>query len=219
MKKIIYFILFIMLFLSSGYQFTTNAEFNTESNIKKAILVEDYILRHKNKIEEFIKKYSLPVNSNLAKDIEVLDESIEALRKIQNTNIDKLKAENIIQAIIIRIKNVNESLEAELRKEKSIYEAKIEKKLKAYSVLWIKLSDKIDSINLKIAQNIFKDKKVLSLKESKIKLNLIKLNKESQKLRNFWNINFKSEKEIKDSFIRILKNIKREITLMKNTLK
>ena len=219
MKKIIYFILFIMLFLSSGYQFTTNAEFNTESNIKKAILVEDYILRHKNKIEEFIKKYSLPVNSNLTKDIEVLDESIEALRKIQNTNIDKSKAENIIQAIIIRIKNVNESLEAELRKEKSIYEAKIEKKLKAYSVLWIKLSDKIDSINLKIAQNIFKDKKVLSLKESKIKLNLIKLNKESQKLRNFWNINFKSEKEIKDSFIRILKNIKREITLMKNTLK
>ena len=43
--------------------------------IKKAILVEDYILRHKNKIEEFIKKYSLPVNSNLTKDIEVLDES------------------------------------------------------------------------------------------------------------------------------------------------
>ena len=219
MKKIIYFILFIMLFLSSANIFIANAEYNTESNIKKAILVEDYIIRHKAKIEEFIKKYNLSENSNLTKDIEELNQSIQALRKIQNTSIEKQKAEEVMQAIIVRIKNVNESLEAKLREEKKAYELKINTKLKAYSNLWIKLSDKIDSINLKIAQNIFKNKEVLSLKESKIKLNLIKLNKESQKLRNFWNIKFSSEKEIKDSFIRILQNIKREITLMKTTLK
>ena len=219
MKKIIYFILFIMLFLSSANLITANAEYNTESNIKKAILVEDYIIRHKSKIEEFIKKYKLSENSNLTKDIEELDQSIEALRKIQNTNIEKEKAEEVMQAIIVRIKNVNESLEAKLREEKKAYMYRINIKLKAYSRLWIKLSDKIDSINIKIATNIFKNKEILSLKESKIKLNLIKLNKESQKLRNFWNINFNSEKEIKDSFIRILKNIKREITLMKTTLK
>ena len=47
----------------------------------------------------------------------------------------------------------------------------------------------------------------------------MRLNKESKKLKYFWKINFKSEKEIKDSFVRILKNIKREIKIMKNTLK
>jgi hypothetical protein len=47
------------------------------------------------------------------------------------------------------------------------------------------ISGKIDSINLKIAKNIFTNKNILSEKESKIKENLIKLNKESLKLKNF----------------------------------
>jgi hypothetical protein len=45
------------------------------------------------------------------------------------------------------------------------------------------------------------------------------LNNESKKLKYFWNINFKSEKEIKDSFVRILNNIKREVSLMNSSLK
>jgi hypothetical protein len=59
----------------------------------------------------------------------------------------------------------------------------------------------------------------LTQKELNLKENLIQLNKESQKLRNLKYIDFKSENEIKDSFIRILKNIKREIDLMKIVLK
>lgn len=217
--KIVYSILFTLLFLFSTNIFAWEIKYNTEYNIKKAILVEDYIVRHKEKIKNFILKYNITGNSNLNKDIQVLNKSIEALKKIQNTDIEKEKAEEIIQAVLVRIKNVNISLKTKLKIKKEEFEKKLLKKKNTYLKLWIKLSNKIDNINIKIATNIFKNKRILTLKESKIKLNLIKLNKESIKLKNFWNNEFKSEKDIKDSFIRILTNIKREISLMKNELK
>jgi len=219
MKKIVYSILFTLLFLFSSNVFSAEIEYNTESNIKKAILVEDYIVRHKSKIENFIKKYNIVNNSNIDNDIRELNESLSALQKIQNNDIKKEIAENIMKAVLVRIKNVNESLKVKFKKEKEKIEYNLNTKKTLYSKFWIKLSDKINDINLKIATKIFKNKTILSTKELKIKQNLIKLNKESKKLRNFWNISFKSEKEIKDSFIRILKNIKREIGLMKDTIK
>lgn len=219
MNKIIYIILFTILFLFSGNVFAVDVEYNTESNIKKAILVEDYISRHKGKIDDFIKKYEIFNNTSLLKDINELDESIAALKKIQNTNIEKQKAEEIILAVIDRIKKVNESLKVQLEIEKALFEKNLQTKKEAFSKLWIKMADKINSINLKIAQNVFKNKTVLSLKESKIKQNLIVLNWESLKLKNFWSIDFKSEWEIRDSFVRILQNIKREINSMNELLK
>lgn len=219
MKKIVCFILFNFLFLLNWSVFSENTEKNTEENIKKAILVEDYISKHKEKIEDFLKKYDLNDKSNIESDLKVLNESLVALKKIENTDISKEKAEEVIQAILVRIKNVNESLKNKLKIEKSNFEQKLNIKTKVYSALWEKLAKKIDEINLKTAQNIFKNKKVLSLKESRIKQNLINLNKESQKLKNFWNISFNSENEIQDSFVRILNNIKREVNSMKSNLK
>lgn len=218
MNKIIYYLLYLFLFFFSTNIFASVNEYNTESNIKKAVLIQDYIVRHKIKIEKFITKYNIKSDNNLNSDIQVLNESILALKKIQNTNIKKKNAEEIIQAILVRIKNVNESLKTKLKNEKKVFEKKLNKKKLVYAKLWIKLSKKIDNINIKIATNIFKNKRILNLKESKIKLNLIKLNKESINLKNFWSIEFKSEKEIKDRFINILTNIKKEISLMKNEL-
>jgi hypothetical protein len=218
MNKVIYFILFTLLFLSKSNIYAINIEKNTDSNIKKAILVEGYLYRHKNNIDDFILKYNLSNNTNLTKDISVIDESISALKKIQNTDIEKIKAEEVIAAVLNRIKNVNESLKIKLEVEKNLFQKKINKKKEAFLKLWLMISGKIDSINLKIAKNIFTNKNILSEKESKIKENLIKLNKESLKLKNFWNITFTSEKEIKDSFVRILQNIKIEINSMNKTL-
>lgn len=219
MKKVVYFILLFAIFIFSNNVFAESKVYNTENNIQKAILIEDYISRHKVNILEFINKYNISNNDKLNNDIWVLKESIDALKKIQNKEIEKKQAEEVLQAVIKRIKVVNESLKVQLKVEKEKYEKKIESKKLAFSRLWKQIWAKIDNINKKIAQNIFKDKKVLSLKESQIKNILIKLNKESLKLKNFWSISFKSEKEIKESFVRILRNIKREINLMKEILK
>jgi hypothetical protein len=132
MNKVIYFILFTLLFLSKSNIYAINIEKNTDSNIKKAILVEGYLYRHKNNIDDFILKYNLSNNTNLTKDISVIDESISALKKIQNTDIEKIKAEEVIAAVLNRIKNVNESLKIKLEVEKNLFQKKINKKKEAF---------------------------------------------------------------------------------------
>lgn len=217
-KIILFFIVFICVF--SNF-WNTNAinQVNTQNNIDKAILIEDYIKRHKANIENFIIKYDLEKNESLKKEISILNESIKALEKIKNHKVEKEKADEVISGVLNTIKNTNESLKTKLKIEKNIFEKKLKQKQELYVKIWIKIASKIDNINLKIAQNIFKDKEVLSMKESKIRESLIKLNKESKKLKNFWSFQFNSENEIKDSFIRILKNIKREVNFMKSTIK
>lgn len=219
MNKILYYILFIILFLFSNNVFAINNKYNTENNISKAILIEDYVDRHKTKIVEFVNKYDISDNDVLNKNLDELNESIAALKKIQNINIEKNKAEEVINAVIQRIKKINTSLEKQLKIEKKAFQARLYKKKDTFARLGLQIASKIDNINKKIANNILKNNPVLSLKESKIKKILIELNKESQKLKNFWNTDYKSEKDIKDSFVKILKKIKLEINSMKNSLK
>ncbi len=219
MKKIIYFILFILIFTFTENVFWLNIIYNTEPNIKKAILVENYIYRHKNNVTNFTIKYNIWNNKIISKNIDELNGLIIALEKIQNTNIKKERADNILQAVIKKIKKINESLKIQLKIEKDIFEKNLKSKKIAFSKLWIKISNKLDSINLLIARKIFKNKNNFSEKELQIKQNLIKLDKESLKLKNFTNTTFQSEKEIKDFFVIILQNIKIEINSMKHILK
>ncbi|MFC1797715.1 hypothetical protein ACFLY2_00580 [Patescibacteria group bacterium] len=135
MKKIVYYILFILFFIISGNVFALENEYNTESNIKKAILVEDYITKHKFKIEEFIKKYEINNDILFSKDINELNESIYALQKIQNTDVKKEVAEDIMRAVLVRIKNINDSLKVKLKAEKEKIERKLKAKKKLYSEL------------------------------------------------------------------------------------
>ena len=217
MKKIVYFIIFILsVFLHVDVLANENNESNT---IQKAILIENYIIKHKIRIEDFIKKYNIKNISNLENNIKELDESIAALNKIKNSEVQIEKSEEIMTAIIKRIKYINENLKEILNIEKINFESNLKNKKIIYSKIAIKIADKIDDINIKIAKKILVNNDSLSLRESNIKENLIKLNKESKKLKYFWNINFNSEKEIKESFIRILNNIKRELLLMKKSLK
>ena len=217
MKKIVSIILFTIIIITSNNN--TLAEYNQENTISKAILVETYITKHKKRIQNFIEKYWITNSKILENDIKELDESIIALNKIKNWEINSSQSEDVINAIVKRIKYINENLKEKLNKEKLKFQFNLRKKKNTYSKLWIKISEKIDEINIKIAKAIIKLDKTNTLKESIIREHLIKLNKESKKLKYFWNIDFKSEKEIKDSFVRILNNIKREVNEMKKSLK
>lgn len=219
MKKVIYIILFIAFFMSFNNVIASNNEYNINSNIKKAILVENYIKNHKAKIDAFIVKYDIKSDPVLEKSINELDKYIQILQKIQKSNINKENNDKVISLVIKNIKKTNESLKLKLKYEKRRYEYNLKRKKEIYWKLWIRLSIKIDDINLKIANKVLKSKNISIQKKLEIKQSLVKLNRESQKLKKISNINFKSEKEIKDSFIRVLKNIKREVNYMKLWIK
>ncbi len=217
MKKIVSIILFTLFIIQINN--TVFSEYNQDNTISKAILVETYIIKHKERIKNFIKKYKIQNSKTLENDIKELDESIIALNKIKNWETNSSQSEDIINAIIKRIKIINEDLKINLNNQKLSFEYNLKKKKSTYSLLWLKISEKIDAINIKIAKALLKTENADMLEWNEIKEHLIKLNKESKKLKYFWNIDFKSEKEIKDSFVRILNNIKREVNEMKKSLK
>lgn len=217
MKKIIWIIISIF-YLSITNTYSNNIEYNTESNIQKAILIEDYVIKHKERINKIIENYEIKWNSSLNDDLEILNESINELRKAENINIEKEKAENIMKNVLEKIKKVNDSLKEKLKIEKEKYEKRILLKKQAYAELWKKIAYKINNINLMIAKKITNKDEDLTSNELKLKNNLINLNRENQKLMNFWNLEFNSEKEIKETFIQILRNIKTEVILMKKTI-
>lgn len=217
MKKIIKLILSIFLILIYNNSYTEEIEYNTEINIKKAVLIENYITRHKEKIEIFINKYDIKNNLDINNDLEIINNSIIALKKIQNTKIKKDFAEKVINIILDNIKIVNDNLKEKLEIERKKYEKRLDEKKKIYSNLWKVLSNKINEINIKVAKNIINNNNLGEIK-NEIKNNLIKLNNESLKLKNFWYLDYKSEIEIKKSFISILKNIRKEINIMNKLL-
>ncbi len=216
MKKLIIIMFVFISFFNTWV--LANWSKNTQVNIKKAILVEEYIIKHKEKVEEYIIKYKIN-NSNINYNIWELNDLIKILKSIQNNNIKKEKAEEIIAKTLTKLKTINNNLKHLLKNEKSSYNSALQEKIHLYTKLWKKISDKIDNINYKIAENTIKNKKILSLKESNIKKHLIVLNNENKKLKNIENEKFSSEKEIKTYFIKILKNIKNELNLIRKTLK
>ncbi|MDP3381374.1 MAG: hypothetical protein Q8S84_07970 [bacterium] len=58
-----------------------------------------------------------------------------ALKKIQNTNIEKKKADDIMQAVLDRIKIVNENLKTKLKIEKEKFKEKLNLKKQNYQKL------------------------------------------------------------------------------------
>jgi hypothetical protein len=135
MKKIIYFILFNTLSLIYINTFASEIEYNTEFNVKKAILVEDYIIRHKEKIDAFIINYDIKNNIDLDNDLKAINESINALKKIQNTTVEKKKAEEILQAVLDRLKYINEALKLRLKFEKEKNQINLNKRKEIYTLL------------------------------------------------------------------------------------
>lgn len=215
MKKIVYFILFAMIFLINHEVLASYEEYNTEANITKAILMEDYIKKYIENIDYFVINYEIKNNKTLDNNLKELYLLVNTLKQIQNSKIKKDFAESIMEKILEKIKIINENLKINLKKEKENYDRKLNLRKQTYYSLSRKISDKIYSINYKI----YNKNNFSNTQKVKIKNHLNKLNKEAQKLRNFWNIEFKSEKEIKEFFTIILKNIKSELILMNESLK
>lgn len=178
--------------------------------VQKAELIEKYILEHREKIILFAEKYSLGGNKKVRESIRELDDLVDYVDQIKKRKIETSIAETALIEIVKQIKQINTSLQYILRDEKESFERRLEKTQKKYQELWEKLSHILGQVILKIIDD-FGNTSNLSEKEKRIIPHLKNLEWESQKLKNIGVIQFQNEAELKQSFLRILKNIKREI--------
>lgn len=213
MKKYFLYIIVIFFTLTSGiFALQKN---NTDINIKKAKLLENYVLSINNNISTLKIKYNIRVD----KDINIIQRELKiilnSLKKIQSKKIDKKISEDVTKEVIKRLKNINKKLNRILSYRKLTFELNSMKLTQKYINISLLLSNKVNTIVTSLYIPI-KNKKYYSLKEWKIIKRLKKLLKENKKLKNLKNEKFKDENEIKIKILEILKNIKKEIHWLKS---
>lgn len=192
--------------------------YSWKSNVEKTILIEKYLIEHKTKIVNFSIKYNAERDIEINRSIDKIDYLIESLNKIQNNNLDVKTEDLAITTILNEIKKVNDALKITLNKKKDSFELNLRVKKDFYSNLWYKLSFKIEEIHSVMYDKKIYEKKILTERELKIKTSLKKLSNLAKDLKYFWNNQFNNEDEIKVSFIKILKDIKNHINILKTNI-
>ena len=114
-----------------------------------------------------------------------------------------------------KLRKINDELKNLLKEKKELFEEQLKNKALSYSKLWKKVSLWLNNLIKKIAI-ITKNKNIEKSKKKQILVHLRKLELYSNNLKNFINIEFSNEKELKVWFIEILKNIKIEMIWIKN---
>jgi len=192
--------------------------YSWKNNVEKTILIEKYLIEHKTKIVNFSIKYNAERDTEINRSIDKIDYLIESLNKIQNNNLDVETEDLAITTILNEVKKINDSLKTTLKKKKDSFELNLKVKKDFYSNLAYKLSFKIEEIHSLMYDKKIYEKKILTERELKIKTSLKKLSNLSKDLKYFWNNQFNSEEEIKTLFIKILKDIKNQISILKSNI-
>lgn len=218
MKKIVKILIIMCLLPIYNLTSAFDEYIYTNNNKEKSILIEKYLIEHKQKIINFTIKYDVINDIEINKNIEKINFLIESLQKIQYNNIEKDREDLIINTILNEIKKINELLKIQLKDRKDNYENRIENKKNQYSNLWIKLASSIDRI-IKSFDYLNKiESYKLTSNENQLKKSVKNLNDLSTILKLFSKINFDNEKDIEDTFLKIILEIRKEMNVIKQNL-
>lgn len=200
--KIIIFFISFFTFLWINISFAWNEEEQLE-------MIERYINTQKKNIKSVIKKYNIKdeVLEQKRKNLEELQIIIE---KIKDSEANKEQKEEIIKFLTKNLKNLNSEIKEILRYHKEEFEKNLRKIQEPYNILWKKISLLIDKII------VILEKKNLNNKNNSLKE---KLKNISKLFKNFKDLKFSSEEEIKTNFKKIINETKITISELKKVLK
>ena len=224
MKKIILFLSILIFFsnIDSTFSNEESEKYNIVNKLnvhgEKISLIEWYLVSHKRNIELFAQKYNIKSNAEFNSLFNDIGDMISILRKIESSSLSIEKKDEIITKIVKKMKITNDKLKILLKNQKIIFDDKLKKKTDSYIRLWTKVWSQLDKLLIRFAISL-KKKEIENTKKREIIKHLVEIEKYSKRLKNFKNIQFSNENEMKKGFIRILKDIKNEMIWVKNVLK
>lgn len=187
---------------------------NTQNNIKSAYLMEKYTKNLILNLVTFQDTYNLENDKDIQNIIYKLDNIINNLKKIQNSNIEKEKISTVIEIILTQLKDINREIKVLLKQKKDTLQQEAEKEKIKYAIIAIRISEKIDKVIYQLAQKI-KSNDWLSNKELQIVKNIKILESENKRLKEFNKNDFLTKEDVRNGIIKILTNIKNDIKIIK----
>lgn len=210
MKKIVYIIASIWLLLLNQVSFALDTQAQ-----KEAELLKSYILRYTQNIQT--KREQLHINNNtfLNSKLEILLQFKIELENLQWSDSSYENAEQQMKKIVENLKVLNTDVKSYFEKEEYLYHYNLELSKKSYSLAAQKLSHIIDNFIDKLSTS-FLEEKNLSAKQKKIVKELVKMQENSQKLKDFQYMNFDSWEEMKQYLRDIIDNLRENMNYINN---
>lgn len=219
MKKIIGAFLFTIFFISINYTVALNYEDNVkiDSNFSEFELLAKYLKNHKNKLISFQDKYEIRDNQKLNFYIWEINELEKLANSIYKNKKINYNRQQVSEEIVKKIKNINTQLKEILIYEKYKFEQNLTKKHKSYSEVWEEIWN---SIYKRIENQIIKIKQSEITQENKFKIviHLRNLEKNALYLKNFKNMKFSNQSDMKSGFTKIVKEIKHDLSEINDLL-
>lgn len=187
----------------------------SQQHISEAKLLRTYLSRYKQDINKMYIKNTNEVSGFMQNTNLILDDMLYALNLILTKAVDPTTVESHMLEIVKDIKIINVRMKEYLKEEQKIFQQKLEQKKQNYITSWNRLSLILDTLESRLTSVLIK-RKELSNNEKVIVKSLVRIRKENEKIKNFQNITFISEAEMKLYFKNIIIVLKKEILILKN---
>ena len=187
----------------------------SESQRSQANILQIYVHRYQEEINDFYKSYSSKESSVMKETNILLNKMSRVLWQIQNSGIEVEYVDEIMKSIIEDLRVLNESMKVYLEQEKILHEKEMDSYKEKYILLGKKISKILDTIISELSAPLL-EKDSLSEKEKNIVRNLVVIRDQNDKIKSFESQQFKSEAEIKLYFKNIVSKIRESLLNIKN---
>lgn len=189
---------------------------NTELNIKGAYLIEKYLLKYNEKLEDFKDTYGIESDQTIDRNISSIKKLIYSLRKVQTNQVSKEEAEKAMQVAIDEIKSINKSMKIYLKNKSEQIKEETRLLQEKFIKLIFPFQKSLEKLIVNLRYNVSSDGSI-SPTEKKLLKYVDSLENESIKLRTLKSLTFRNKADLKEYLIGIIKNIKEGTNLVKKS--
>jgi len=184
---------------------------NSQSNINRAKLLEVHIVNFMNNISDTSKKYGLEEEKTIIDSLRITSVMLSSIQKIQTIQIEKSTANDVMTTIVEDLRVINKTIKQYFHQQVESINNYHDK----YSSAANRIANQLDNLTGKLQIKI-KSKSEISSRDKEVLRYVFKLEKLSKNLKNFQNIEFYKQDEVRASLIRIIKEIKKEIQKLRD---
>jgi len=184
---------------------------NTQSNINRALLVENHIDNFSENVFTTSDKYWLQEEKTIWDILKITSVMKSKIQQIQTTKIEKDIANSVLVSIVEDLKVINNTIKLYFYQEIE----SIEQYHSTYSSVAIRIAKQLDILTLKLEVRIKWDG-IVSDREKQALWYVFELKETSKNLKNFENIKFDKKNEVRAALVRLVKDIKKDIQSLRS---
>lgn len=205
--------------ISYSSELTTDSRYaeSYKSNIQEASLLEIYVTRYRNNINDLYSSYSSQESTILRNTNKELNAMIKVLKKIQSEPINPEIGDAVMKDIVRELKDINRKIKLYLQEQRDLYDERLWAKKQQYTILWKKISTILTNIVETQTQKLLKIENLSTNHKEAVRI-LIRIRWENQKIEEFEKIRFESEREMKEYFEDIIRNLRKDLKNLRKYL-